>query len=279
MKKRIIALTMAAFLIITGTAIIPSASIIKQQIGNDKNINFSEFSTNKEKGEIKVTTDKQSYQKGEPIDITITNIGEIPVAGYAQLDIYTLPPDGGYTILIFRAMAAEIPDLYSLNPGESYTYTWDQKDTYENQVDVGEYTVYFTFTMCGGPNARNYTNFMINEPPNPPVIKGPTSGERWKTYTFDITVSDPDGDDLQMLEVDFGDAIAGVIIPNWHSGDTTQVSHKWKRTGSFQIKARVQDIHGAWSDWGSSEISIPKSAVHRFFIFEKLGFIIYDFFQ
>lgn len=279
MKKRIITLVIVIFLIVAGTSIISNASVIRQQISNNKNTDFFKFNTNEDGGEVKVTTDKQSYQKGEPIGITITNIGEIPVAGYAQLDIYTLPPDGGRIVLVFRAMAADIPDLYSLNPGESYTYTWDQKDTHGNQVDVGEYTVYFTFTMCGGPNARNYTNFMINDPPNPPVIKGPTSGQRWKTYTFNFTITDPDGDDLQRLEVDFGDATTGVTLSEWHSGDTVQVSHKWRRTGSYQIKARVQDIHGAWSDWGASEISIPKSMAYRCFILERIGSIIYDFFR
>ncbi|RLI61733.1 MAG: hypothetical protein DRO67_07755 [Candidatus Asgardarchaeum californiense] len=137
---------------------------------------------------------------------------------------------------------------------------------------------------CCGPIDSDNTNITIYNPsindlPNPPAINGPTSGEREKTYTFDFTITDPDGDDLQSLEVDFGDTTTGVIVSNWHSGDTTQVSHKWKRTGSFQIKARVQDIHEGWSEWSTFGISIPKNKMKIASIFERLQEFISYLFQ
>jgi len=103
-----------------------------------------------------------------------------------------------------------------------------------------------------------------NNPPDKPTIDGPTSGEIGKIYQYNITITDPDGDDMQQLEVDFGDGIVtlyecGCTEPFWKSGDTLEVFHTWKKTGNYVIKARVMDVHGAWSEWGSMEVSMPKS--------------------
>ena len=275
MNKRIIPLVIAISLIVAGTAIISNASVIKQQKTVLRNSDDGR--------EIEVTTDKDQYALGEPVKIIITSVGENSIAGFAYLDIYYRNFNGYYN-LIFWAGPGDIPDLYELAPGESYVYTWDQKDNNGNQADIGEFKIDFTFMACCGPIDSDNTNITIYNPsindlPNPPAINGPTSGEREKTYTFDFTITDPDGDDLQSLEVDFGDTTTGVIVSNWHSGDTTQVSHKWKRTGSFQIKARVQDIREGWSEWSTFGISIPKNKMKIASIFERLQEFISYLFQ
>jgi len=84
-------------------------------------------------------------------------------------------------------------------------------------------------------------------------------------YTFNVTVNDPDRNDLQRIEIDFGDATSGVILSDWFSGDAIQVSHKWRRTGSYQIKVRVQDAYGAWSDWGYHMILIQRAFFYKDF--------------
>ena len=108
--------------------------------------------------------------------------------------------------------------------------------------------------------ASAYTH---NNPPNPPKIEGATSGKTWTTYLYNITITDPDGDNMQQLEIDFGDGVVtlfecGCTEPLWESGDTLGVFNSWKKSGNYVIRARVVDIHGAWSDWGSLEVSMPK---------------------
>ena len=92
-----------------------------------------------------------------------------------------------------------------------------------------------------------------NNPPNPPKIEGPTSGKIGETYTYEITLTDPDQDDIMFnLEVDFGDEIIDYDCgcgKSWQSGTVLAVSHKWKNTGSYGITARVEDASGEWSEW------------------------------
>lgn len=213
--------------------------------------------------EIEVTTDKDVYEKGEPVDIIITSVGELTIAGFPFLDIYSIKPDG-YFDLVFWATPTDLPDLFELAPGESYVYTWDQKDKKGEPAEVGSFEVEFTFMACCGPIDTDYADFMIvdtafNNPPDPPVINGPTSGSTGRMYVFNVTVTDQDDDILQSLKIDFGDGTTHVILSNWYSGDTIQVSYKWRKTGSYMIKAKVQDINGAWSDWGYHSMSIPKT--------------------
>lgn len=103
-----------------------------------------------------------------------------------------------------------------------------------------------------------------NNPPDPPEISGPTSGKIGVTYTYKITISDPDGDQLKKLEIDFGDDNitlfeCGCTDSPWVSGTTLYVSHEWKVSGSYAVKARVMDIYWAWSDWSNLEVSMPKT--------------------
>ena len=116
-------------------------------------------------------------------------------------------------------------------------------------------TLFFLTSMTVAVNA-NILSITSNEntPPNPPVINGPPSGKIKKTYTYDVTVSDPDEDDLIILvEINFSD---GPIKCGgcdgrgpWHSGDVVDFDHSWTTEGTFEITGRVRDEHGAWSEW------------------------------
>jgi len=114
-----------------------------------------------------------------------------------------------------------------------------------------------------------------NTPPNPPVIEGPFSGQIDEIYEYNITITDPDENIMFNLEIDFGD---GVVTENcgcgqsWESGTVVQVAHKWKKSGDYEIKARVQDSYGEWSEWSEpNPMIVPKQ-----FSFEG---IINEFFE
>jgi hypothetical protein len=132
------------------------------------------------------------------------------------------------------------------------------------------------FTLIESTSGMNVTLFDDNTPPNPPEIEGPTSGQIKTTYTYDITITDPDEDDgLLFLEVDFGD---GIISEDcgcdrvWQNGEVVQMSHQWKREGTYQISARVQDVHGEWSEWSEPiPVTMPK---HKLFVNNLLSLLI-----
>jgi hypothetical protein len=115
-------------------------------------------------------------------------------------------------------------------------------------------------------NKINIETTNYNNPPNPPVIEGPTEGKIKETQVYYITVTDPDEDDkLLKLEVDFGDGIisedCGCNIP-WENGEIIEMEHIWKNQGNYQVKARVADASNVWSEWSEPlSVIMPKNRI------------------
>lgn len=113
-----------------------------------------------------------------------------------------------------------------------------------------------------------------NNPPDPPVITGPTSGKTGIEYVYNITLNDPDGDHMEKMEVDFGNGNismynCGCKDPPWLPGTTVQISNTWKESGSYTVKAKVMDIYGEWSGWGSLQVTMPKA--YHLSLIEKIS--------
>lgn len=108
-------------------------------------------------------------------------------------------------------------------------------------------------------------NNFQNNPPNPPEIDGPRSGESTEEIFYSFKTTDPDNNMLMTLEIDWGDGEIqreggeSCTMP-WESGKVIEISHVWNETGDYSITARAQDINGAWSNWSEPlEVSMPKS--------------------
>jgi hypothetical protein len=117
-----------------------------------------------------------------------------------------------------------------------------------------------------------------NTKPNPPVIDGPSSGKIKETYTYYITVSDPDEDDLLIkIQINFGDGTTTCGGCDgrgpWHSGEVVEFDHSWTRTGTFGITGRVQDEHGDWSEWSQPlTVTMPKVKTNFFQFLKNFWF-------
>ncbi len=132
----------------------------------------------------------------------------------------------------------------------------------------------------------------FNNPPNPPIIDGPRTGQVKSAYTYYFTLTDPDpGDFMFNLEVDFGN---NVIYENcgcdksWMNGTIVEVPYQWSRSGDYEISARVQDAYGDWSEWSEAYIvTMPRDKSYNIFsqiinkliilspIFEKIHYILF----
>jgi len=91
-----------------------------------------------------------------------------------------------------------------------------------------------------------------NQYPSKPSIIGETSISSGQTYSFEISSSDPDGDELYYL-VEWGDGDYTIIEP----GDSTTVSHKFSKSGKIKVKAI--DSGGLWAENILSVSSSPKN--------------------
>jgi CubicO group peptidase (beta-lactamase class C family) len=106
-------------------------------------------------------------------------------------------------------------------------------------------------------------DFAENLPPDIPMIIGPTSGKPRKSYDYVFDTTDPDEQNVSFY-VDWGDD----SITNWTefvtSGTSITLTHKWKKQGTYIIKARAKDIYDSESDWSEFEVNIPRFSNNNF---------------
>lgn len=100
-----------------------------------------------------------------------------------------------------------------------------------------------------------------NNPPDAPVIKGPTHGKVGITYEWTIISIDPDGDNVTYY-VDWGDECGGGELHGpYPSGEEVTISHKYTFRNNFIINAMAEDEHGAGSDWTYFKFSTPRNRI------------------
>ncbi len=93
-------------------------------------------------------------------------------------------------------------------------------------------------------------------PPDKPIITGPTKGKAGETYTYHIQGSDPDNDDIYYY-IDWGDENTELSGP-YSSGYEALVDHKWQEKDTYTIKVKTKDIYGAESDWEELIVQMPR---------------------
>ncbi len=97
-----------------------------------------------------------------------------------------------------------------------------------------------------------------NEPPNKPIINGPTSGNINVDYTYAASTTDPNGNQLYYL-FDWGDGKFSGWVGPYNSGETAEASNKWSKKGDYEIRVKSKDEYAVESEWSDSlPISMPK---------------------
>ena len=83
-----------------------------------------------------------------------------------------------------------------------------------------------------------------------PEISGPMFGEPDEKYDYSFITNDPEGDDILLLEIDWGDGDIDEVDGPFESGEAVTVSHEWSEEGNYCVKARSNDFwgHSSWSD-------------------------------
>ena len=92
-----------------------------------------------------------------------------------------------------------------------------------------------------------------NDAPNTPSTPtGPTTGNIDTSYSYSTSTTDSDGDDVKYGWDWNGDGNVDEWSGFFSSGSSCSMSHSWSSFGSYQVKVKAQDEHGAESGWSSA---------------------------
>jgi hypothetical protein len=105
-----------------------------------------------------------------------------------------------------------------------------------------------------------YLHLEENNPSTNPTINGPPRGKAGEEYSFTVSATDPDGDDVY-LYVEFCDTANTGWIGPYESGEEVDLSHTWETSGAKLIKAKSRDVAFAESDWSTLEVTMPKTKI------------------
>ncbi len=163
-----------------------------------------------------------------------------------------------------------------------YLWYWDFGDgeTSNEQNPTHTYSIKGTYSVTLVVNDNNGKEAIdetiaiieqdINYPPITPEIEGPFDGRIGEEYTYCISnVVDPDGDDIYVFW-DWGDGSNSDWLGPYQNGEQICENHTWQKTGDYTIKAKLKDEYGLESEWGYLEITMPKSKIFTYLLFEKL---------
>jgi parallel beta-helix repeat protein len=107
-----------------------------------------------------------------------------------------------------------------------------------------------------------------NEPPETPIIDGPTSGKAGLEYNYTFLTTDPEGEHIQYY-INWGEKKEFWLGP-YKSGDAVTINHTWIRYGTFTIKAKARDFYGLETDWVTLEVTMPRSRAIKTPLFNLL---------
>ncbi len=213
-------------------------------------------------------TNNEEFFNSPPEKPTITGPTSAKYGEEQTYEITATDPDDNdiYYYIDFGDGTEEITKgPYDSGKTTRVKHTWEKQGAYTIKVKsrdtYDEKSGWVTLEVSMPKNIQTTNN--DNNPPNPPIITGPTSGKIDETYLYNVTITDPDEDVMFNLEVDFGDGIVHEDCgcgQSWQNGTVVEVSHKWQKAGNYGITARVQDAYGEWSEWSNPlPITMPKN--------------------
>ena len=195
------------------------------------------------------------YESGEyPFYFIAFVIDKVDLAYNYIIDNYNLVGypsiyfDGGYKVMVG---GYDDPELYA-----NKVISSGGRDVH--QVDLG-----ISVEWLGGGDLKidvSITNNeeFFNEPPGSPTIEGPATGTNGLEYTYEITATDPDNDDVYYY-IDWGDGSGIELKGPYNSERLVKVKHTWLEKGTYEIKVKSRDIYNETSDWVSLEVKMPKN--------------------
>jgi len=120
---------------------------------------------------------------------------------------------------------------------------------------------------------------VTNDPPDKPSKPvGPTSGTPDVEYTFSTKTIDENDDDVY-YKWDWDDETVTDWEGPYASDEYIESKHIWNEQGTYQVKVKAKDVHGAESDWSDPlAVTMPRNKmISQSFIQILLGKIRFIF--
>ena len=138
-----------------------------------------------------------------------------------------------------------------------FRITFDTPGTYPLQVKAedingarSDFSPTLIVTITSGEN---------HPPDKPDRPSGEMNGRVGKSYTYYSRTTDPDDDKVYYM-FDWGDGTTSGWIGPFTSGSTVSASHVWTTWGTYDVRVKAKDVHGAESSWSDPlPVSMPKS--------------------
>jgi len=96
--------------------------------------------------------------------------------------------------------------------------------------------------------------------PSIPTIEGPYTGVASKRYEYNLSTTDPEGDDIEYY-IEWGDGKKFVWTGPYESGELVTISHRWTYADNYTIRVKARDIYELESDCITMNIIISKNNV------------------
>jgi len=154
--------------------------------------------------------------------------------------------------------------------GYLYEYTAEWKKSYNDTSHMNDPEVKYVKLELGQehwgeqePDSSVEVRFddiyfgIWNTVPDTPTIAGTTHGKIRTLYTFTFTTTDPNQDNVT-YQINWGDNTYQTT-GSYRSGEEAKITHIWGIKGTYNIKARAIDGHGAQSDWATLSVTLPCS--------------------
>jgi len=158
---------------------------------------------------------------------------------------------------LIEKMSLNIFEAYKEQHAVTLGELWVRAIT--NYISTGmrgtDYKTIEEWQCFGDPTLAIASESLVPETPNAP--HGPSSGKINIEYAYNVSTTDPEGNQIYYF-FDWGDGKPSGWIGPYESGENAEVAHTWVEKGSYQIRVKAKDEHGAMSGWSDPlPISVP----------------------